>query len=667
MIRKEILVLFLLLLGIGSYAQQKPAAKAPTFKFGKIDAAEFDTKVSGTDSAASAVALFDVGRGYFELSAKSGDFVYVFERHTRYKILNKEGYDYANLELQLYKSNSSETRLDNMEAATYNLENGKIVTSKISKDAKFSEKQDKNYTLKKFALPNVKEGSVIEYKYKIVSDFIFTLRPWYFQKEIPTLYSEFEVSIPEYYKYKMRAGGYLMINRKQETTMETFSSGGGSFSVNCQKMHFLAENVPGLKKENFITTMEDYISKVSFELSSIQVPGQLYKEFTSSWPKIVKSLKDEENFGSFVQKRSYSKGILKDIIKTETKPDTIVQMIFHYVKNNIKWNGSHNLYTSEVNPKTIFEKKAGNSADINLCLFTLLMEANIKASPVLLSTRNNGAHPGFPMLTDFDNVIIQAELGEQKLLLDATDVDHLPNLIAFQNLNHQGLKVDLEAINATWISLEEDRLSRKNISMMLTLDAENKLSGKMYLSSSHYEALRRRDSYRSAANEADFLKDYKTDKPGLGIKNYQIQNLDKHSEDLLEAMDVVIEDNVEEAGNLAYFTPLLFERTKENPFKLEERNFPVDFAFPFEENYRIVVEFPKGYQLDKTPKNEKLVLPNSDAAFTFTFATEENKFQILSKITFKKAVFSSEEYHYLKELFKNVVRKQAEQIVFKKM
>ncbi len=60
-------------------------------------------KANGADSAASAIVLFDVGRGWFELSPRTGDFMYVMERHVRYKIFNKDGYDYANLELEFYK------------------------------------------------------------------------------------------------------------------------------------------------------------------------------------------------------------------------------------------------------------------------------------------------------------------------------------------------------------------------------------------------------------------------------------------------------------------------------------------------------------------------------------------------------------------------------------
>ncbi|HWW42947.1 MAG TPA: hypothetical protein VNZ46_26730, partial [Pedobacter sp.] len=79
--RKITLSFFLVIGAITIYAQQKAAPK--TFKYGKVDPIEFETKVSGIDSAARGVKLFDVGRSWFEVSPKTGSFVNVYERHIR--------------------------------------------------------------------------------------------------------------------------------------------------------------------------------------------------------------------------------------------------------------------------------------------------------------------------------------------------------------------------------------------------------------------------------------------------------------------------------------------------------------------------------------------------------------------------------------------------------
>jgi len=650
----KLLITGLLVLAACKAIAQYKEVKPKSVKYGTVTPEEFQTKAEGADSAAAALVLFDIGKGYFEDSPKGIQFV--FERHTRIKIINKNGYDYANFELQFYRSNGGYgTSLNSMDGATYNIENGQIVTSKIGKDAKFSEKQDRNYTLKKFTLPNIREGSIIEYKYRIKSDFIFTLRPWTFQRDIPTRFTEYSLSIPEFYWYHPHTVGFVDIHPQRETGNQ-----------NSTYYHYYASNVPGLKNENFVSTMDDYRSRVSFELSSVTVPGRVYEDISSSWVKVVQSVKKQEDFGLFLNKISYSKNLVSTLIKDDKDTSANLMKLFNHVKNNIKWNEDFSFYASVSGPKAVFEKKTGNSADINLTLLTLLKEAHIEAYPVLLSTRSNGTHPGYPMIAAFDNVIVLAKLGQKLIYLDATDKNHTPGIIAYENLSHQGMLINLETETGQWVSLENDKVSQRNITLMLKLDEDSKLSGTAYISSDGYEGLKRRNKYQSATNETEFLKEFKQTKPGLEIKKYQISNVDSPEATLTETMELEIEDNVEEAGNMIFFTPLLFERTKENPFKMEERLFPVDFAYPYEENYRITVEYPEGYVIDKTPKSEKVILPDNKAAFSFMFANEDHKLMVYSKISVKLSLFSAEEYHDLKALFMNVVRKQAEQVVLKK-
>ena len=672
--KRKSVVLLLLIFGLmHSYAQKKdPTVKL--FKYGKVDPEEFKTQVSGADSAARGVKLFDVGKIWFEISSKTGNFIYVFERHMRFKVLNKNGYDLADFEIPLYHGNNGGAEdLDFMDAATYNLENGKILISKMLKTAKFSEKHDKNYTVKKFTLPNVKEGSIVEYKYKIKSDYVFNLQDWYFQGSIPNLYSELNMRIPDYYRYKISSRGSAPIFAvKREYVNDSFyipsssNSSGGNVIIPTLNVTYLGENIPAIKKENFITTIEDYIAKVEFELSATNFPSNGYKDHSSTWPKIVKDLMEEESFGKFTTKTSYSKTLLPTIIKEEKNQDKKIHLIFDYVKNNLKWNDKHSIYATAPSVKSVFEKKSGNSADINLSLLNLLHQAGIEASPVLLSTRDNGAHPGYPLISKFNNVIVQVKMSDTTHFLDATDKYLTSDVVDYDNLCHQGLKINMDDNTAGWISVEQIKPSKSNIFYSMTLTEDNKLNGTIFLSYNNYAAARRRNRYAHATNEAEYIKEYKSDKPGLDIKSYKIENLDNPDEMLSETMEVSIDDNVEEAGNLAMMMPLFYERTKENPFKLEERNYPVDFAYPIEENFRILIEFPKTWQLEKLPKNGKIKLPDDEASFTFLFATEENRISINSKINIAKSVFSAEEYHSLKELFKIIVEKQAQQIVFKK-
>lgn len=634
------------------------------FKFGKIDPAEFQTKSFGKDTAAAAIKLFDVGDCYFEFNENSG-FKYVYQRHIRYKILTKAGYDLANYKIGLFKSNgSAKEDLQNMEAATYNLVDGKIVTNKITKDAKFSEEFNKNYTYKKFTLPNVKEESIIEFKYTIKSDFIFNLRGWNFQDEVPTLYTEYSVTIPQYLIYKRNFGGYLTVNKNKHLEINT-TYVPGLTSIASYDKYFL-ENVPALKDEPFITTLEDYVPSLEFELQGTNFPNETYKDFNSTWPKITRELVDDENFGQFVNRNSYAKTILPNILKGEKDTLICTRLIYDYVKNNIKWNDEVRKYATSTNPKVVFEKKTGSSADINLCLLNLLKEAHINAYPLLLSTRDNGMHPGYPMISKFNSVVVNVVIGNKNMLLDAVDKDLPLGMVSYNNLSHEGLVIDLDNIAARWINTEPKMGNEKTLNYILNLDKEHKLSGKITQYSMGYAALNLRDKYKTTNNETEFIKDFKKEKIGLELSNYKITNTDNLDELLTESMDVVIEDNVEEAGNLVFFTPLLFEKTKENPFRHEERLFPVDFAHPIKENFRITLTFPEDYEIDKLPKSAIYKIPNNKGTFSISYLTEGKILLVKSLIDISQSYYTPEEYFDLKELFKAIVEKQAEQIVFKK-
>lgn len=657
-INRFIYLMGILCLSLTAYAQKKE------FKFGKINPEDFNIKPSGIDSAAAAVKIFDVGDCYFEYRDNTG-FNFIFERHVRYKIINKNAYDLADMQVSLYRSNNTvKEDLLRMDAATYNMEAGKMVVTKLNRDSKFTEEFNKNYDIKKYTLGNVKEGSIIEYKYSIISPFTFNLRGWTFQSETPTLYSEYNIRIPEYLMYKPITKGYYMVKKtKNEVVNANYVTG---LISNANYSQYIMENIPALKKEPFITTMDDYMTSIDFELEGTQYPNDIYRNYTGTWSKIINGFAGDENFGGYISKNSATKVLLRNIVKTETDRAKILMLIYNYVKSNVKWNEKYSAYSSETNPKTILEKKTGSSGDINLLLLNLLREANFNANPLLISTRSNGRHPNYPLASKFNNVLVHLKGKDADLFLDATDKDLAFGMIATENLNHQGFSVDFNSMTGIWVDTEPAFGNEKTYNYSLTLDKENKLKGTMLQYYKGYGALSLRNKYRSNPNEAEFVKNIKKDKQGLEIDSYKIHNLDNFDEILSEELAVTIEDNVEEAGNLVYLNPLLFERTKENIFKLDTRNFPVDLAHPLKETIRAVINYPENYEIEKLPKGGIFKLPKDKGTFSISFQNQDKTVLVRSIIEINETYFTPEEYFDIKELFKVIVEKQAEQIVFKK-
>src|SRR6266498_4947002 len=91
-------------------------------KFGKISSEDFAKKVYSVDSNASAIVIADIGSSEIVGNSK-GWFSLEFKRYRRVHILNKNGYDEANVEILLYTNGDGEEKLDDVKAVTYNLEN----------------------------------------------------------------------------------------------------------------------------------------------------------------------------------------------------------------------------------------------------------------------------------------------------------------------------------------------------------------------------------------------------------------------------------------------------------------------------------------------------------------------------------------------------------------
>ena len=124
------------------------------------------------------------------------------------RLLNRNSFDLATLSIPMYANGTMEEKIESIDAATYTLENGKVESFKLDKASIFKDKVGKHFTVRKFTLPNLKEGCIIEIKYTFKSPYERYLRPWHFQGDYPKLWSEYTVTIPSIYDFAILKQGY---------------------------------------------------------------------------------------------------------------------------------------------------------------------------------------------------------------------------------------------------------------------------------------------------------------------------------------------------------------------------------------------------------------------------------------------------------------------------
>jgi len=618
------LILIFCFFSISVLAQKEP------IKYGKVNKADLEMKVYPLDTSAAAVILCDYG--YFDSRQ------FRFYRTLRIKIFKKEGLDWAN------KTFPGDSKGD-IRGITFNLDGDKIVETKLKNESIFRERVTDDYYRTRVAMPNVKEGSVFDI------EFTFESLPseWRFQDEIPVRWSELIIESSEYVNFRKNFTGYQSLSESSDS-------------------RWVAKDVPAFKKEPYMNDPSNYITKFEIEVTSINIPPTAnstgyYRDYASSWKNIAERLMSNNYFGENLK----GCGILNDIVKTieskYTTPIDKMRAAQAAIKKAVKWNKEEALYSTVTGLSQPFKKKIGNSADINLMLVVLLRKLKLTADLVVLSTRSNGMLPMSPSLDKLNYVVALATIDDKKYFIDATEESLPAGMLPESCLNSFG-RVIYEKTQDQ-ISLKPEKKFKQIIQLDLKLDPDMILTGKMNKTRTDYAALNFRESYEKFNSQEEYIKDFENDHQGISVSKCEIKNQDSIYLPIVEDYDVKIKNKVTKAGDLLYINPMMYEQMESNPFKVEDRKYPVDFMYPTEKTYLFKLALPENMQVSEYPKPLTIKMPDNTATVQYQATTVGKLLQVSYRFIISKPVFTSEEYANLRMFFSEVVKKHAEPVILK--
>ncbi|WP_297869585.1 DUF3857 domain-containing protein [uncultured Flavobacterium sp.] len=648
------------------------------YELGKVTIAQLEEKYHPKDTSAVAAILFEKGKTSFNYEEMNG-FSTTTEVLVKIKIYKKEGFEWANRKIRHYIDGKKET-VSFSKGVTYNLVNGEIEKTKLKSSGEFTEKINNFWSETKIVMPNVKEGSIIEYAYIIKSPFISNFPEWSFQKNIPVNHSEYTTLIPEYFVYNTFTKGFSNIkvtrnsdNRKMPYSYSYVdaSRAGTAKSERVttelqfveNSTNYIAEDVPALKEESFVNNIDNYSSSILHELSMTKYPNSPTKSYSSDWESVVKTIYDNEDFGGQLNKANFYEedlnALLKDITTTEDKIITI----FSYIKNRLNWNGYVGYY-SDKGLKKAYQEKTGNTADINLLLVSMLNYAKLNASPILLSTRSNGI-PIFPSRNGFNYVIAGVELSNGSVvLLDATNKNAVPNIIPENALNWFGRIVRKNG-TSEMVDLYPKKVSLETISILAELKSDGSISGKQRKQLTDYNAFRFRRRHANR-NHDDYVQELEKEHNFSAVENYEVTNTNDLSKPIVETYSFSSNSMTDIIDSKIYITPMLFHQMDVNPFKAEERAYPIDFNFPSKDTYNFSIKIPEGYVVESKPETLNLNMNQNMVSFRYSVSENLGTIQLSCVIEVNSPIIESDYYPHLKELFNQIVLKQNEKIVLVK-
>jgi hypothetical protein len=616
-------------------------AQTTVTEFGEFTADELAMKECSFDKTADAVIIFDKATSNY-----NDEYNLVTDRRIRFKILKEKGIERGNIHISFYSKDKFEfIRRVNAVIATPD-PNGKLIWNKLEQKSVYTKKLNEIYSEQVFAMPNVKVGSIIEYQYESVKE-QYSLRDWYFQKEIPVILSSYQVYIPPNasFNYVIRKSSFMDVSVEPNR-----SSGSVVFEM---------KNIAGLRDEAYSTSYNDYLQRVEFQLSSYNRNGSEVK-FSNNWKELNREFMDDRDFYGQIKKNLPALASLKTVWGNRADTYDRMKFIYDYVRQNFQWNDIYSLYASE-SLKSVIDKKRGNSAELNLLLINLLKDADIDVYPLLVSERDHGrVDTSFSMISQFDKVVAYVNIDNRNYVLDATDNYTPANMIPSELLNTIGFLVDRK--DYRFIHLEDNSRKRvRLIQMNNIVNADGTVNGTASVNFEGYARIGKAEQYNR--NKEKYKDQFTGAVTGLKIDSFNVSGVEVDTVQLRH--DINFSYPANKSGSYYLVNYNLFTGFEKNPFVADYRFTDIDFGTRY--TYLLSATFTVSDQfvIDALPKNMTLRTADKALLAAREITKEKNVVDVKLRIDFSQSRFTADDYFALKDFFSKMIDMMNEPIVLK--
>lgn len=534
-------------------------------------------------------------------------------------------------------------------ATSYHVdESGQVVETRLEMRDVIQERIDDETTILRANIPNARIGSIIKYEVEESQDFLYA-KTWTFQQDIPVLTSEFDFKVQALQAYTRVFMGSMK---------EKFANDArGWYQMN---------NLPAAKKEPFVSNHENFRPK-------------LYIQSTAGFERIrhgiVPIIPDWETFGNAQLKKTNIRVTKQDIKTCATIAEGIcnasdsqeekARKLYRYVQQEYTWNQENGWFPDQ-SLKEVIESKTGHAGEINHLLFALLVSVGIDARMALVGTTDYSfVIEYFPVPTQFNVMMVYCQIGDKRYALDATDPHRQFELPARNQLN--GKFFILEKNNSRWEKIPVNSSSSRRTTGFLNLREDGTITGTLSLNHIGYQATTARDILESG--DIDDFWEWRLAESfdPVYITSYQVKGLEDPDDIVTVTAQVTIPDMALVSEEYLYLQPLLIDRSTDNPFKEKERMYPIDFSYPFTQEYRVGFTLPQGYLIEEAPEDGRLLYRDNEMSFLYRTESAQNIFNIMSQFVVRETSYPREDILLLREMFDEMITRHGQQVVLKKI
>ncbi|WEK34775.1 MAG: DUF3857 domain-containing protein [Candidatus Pseudobacter hemicellulosilyticus] len=621
------------------------SAQPEPIPFGTISFEEREMTECSFDKEAEAVILFDRAS-----STHDEQHHLITDRHTRIKVLKTKGIERGEISIYYYHKDDFEF-ISNIEAAAYTKDAaGNLITYPLKKANIYRQKVNDYYSVVKFALSDVQVGTIIEYKYVSQMKSYGGLEDWYFQWDIPILYSGYSLVIlpNSEFAYQVHKSADLPIVVKNDK--------------NDGSIYFEMRDVAALRDEPYSDAEKDYRQHVEFQLAAYGGAFGSKRKYMTTWDEVSRELSGHTDFGVQLNKNVNAAADLVSKAKAAGSPFAGMSLIYRYLSRTIGWNGYKTRFT-QTGLKEAWDKQKGSTADINLLLVNLLRQAGLQADPLLVSERSHGkVRPDYPFLDQFNNVMAYVQIGDKAYVLDAAGSYTPPDMIPINVVNTMGYVVNRKKGGIKLLE-EKKKMDQQRILVKASVDEEGSLHGYANIKSYDYNRLARMRTLYQGKEE--FQKRYITQRhPSMKTDSINVLNQDNDSLSLDQQIYFTLPAS--SSGDYKLINLNLFTEMESSPFVSDIRFTNIDHGCSEFMELMCSISLPASLEPETVPKDSRMIMPDTSISFSRFYQYNGNVLSALFRVEIKRPVFTAEEYPYIKEFYKKMIAFMNEPFVLRK-
>ena len=472
------------------------AKDAVNTKFGKPTKEELTMTTYAPDPDAEAVVLCRLTD--VEYSVQTDGYLVDYHEKIRIKVLKPEGAKYAQVTIPYYvvpqdkdklytsqmalrpqhidingavtydegasrsistniATNYIHESIEEVKATAYNMEGSKTTKTKFKGEVALEQLDDETWQAR-FTIPDVRQGTVIEYEYTRHSELFYRLHDWQAQQEIPVAYARLTVTIPRHLLFNFEQHGSQQLVAKQESSSMIYKLVSDPLAapttVMAYRYIFTGQDLKGAPSDPNVC-LADYFTGVTAEVSSFGLRSTPPADYANTWEHVDQVLMADDNLGKMIEDHSPLREQLQaENIQTIANEQERAAAVCRLVFSHVKWNGKYAMWAR--NAQETLQQGGGNSADINMLLMQTLREAGLKVNPVVMRPRNLGALPlTFPTISKLTNYVVGVKTRNAgTVYVDASSPEGKLNTLPEQLQVERAHPIGFPS-TAPWVSLKK--------------------------------------------------------------------------------------------------------------------------------------------------------------------------------------------------------------------